>query len=39
MSLGARSGECGGWVMTGMFVSASAKNCCITGDVWLGALS
>jgi hypothetical protein len=36
-SLGARSGECDGWVMTGMFFSA--RNCCAISDVWLGALS
>ena len=36
-SLGGRSGECGVWVMTGMLFSA--KNCCTTSDVWLGALS
>lgn len=35
-SLGGRSGDCGGWVMTGM--SVSARNCSTTGDVWLGAL-
>jgi len=34
-SLGARSGEYGGWVMTGMLFSA--RNCCTTSDVWLGA--
>jgi len=34
-SLGARSGEYGGWVMTRMLFSA--RNCCTTGDVWLGA--
>jgi len=34
-SLGARSGEYGGWVMTGMLFLA--RNCCITSDVWLGA--
>ena len=36
-SLGVRSGEYGGWVMTGMLLSA--RNCCTTSDVWLGALS
>jgi hypothetical protein len=36
-SLGARSGEYGGWMMTGMFFSE--RNCCTTSDVWLGALS
>ena len=36
-SLGARSGEYGGWEMTGMFFSA--RNCCTTSDVWLGAYS
>jgi len=34
-SLGARSGEYGGWVMTGMLYSA--RNCCTTSDVWIGA--
>jgi len=33
--LGARSGDYGGWVMTGMLFSA--RNCCTTDDVWLGA--
>ena len=36
-SLGARSREYGGWVMTGMVFSV--RNCCTTSDVWLGALS
>jgi hypothetical protein len=36
-SLGARFGEYGGWVMTGMLFSA--RKCCTTSDVWLGALS
>jgi len=36
-SLGARSGEYGGWVMTGMLFSA--RNCCTTSDVWLGAFA
>ena len=36
-SLGARSRKYGGWVMTGMLFSA--KNCCTTSDVWLGASS
>ena len=36
-SLGARSGEYGGWVTTGMLFSAS--NCYTTSDGWLGALS
>ena len=36
-SLGARSREYGGWVMTGMLFSA--RNCCKTSDVWLGASS
>jgi hypothetical protein len=36
-SLRARSGEYGGWVMTGMFFSA--RDGCTTSDVWLGALS
>jgi hypothetical protein len=36
-SLGARFGEYVGLVTTGM--SFSAKNCCATSDVWLGALS
>ena len=36
-SLGARSLEYGGWVMTGMLFSA--RNCCTTSDVWLGASS
>jgi len=35
-ALGARSGEHGVWVMTGMLFSAS--NCCTTSDVWLGVL-
>jgi len=34
-SLGARSGEYGGWVMTRTLFSA--RNCCTTIDVWLGA--
>jgi len=34
-SLGTRSGGYGGWVMIGMLFSA--RNCCTTGDVWLGA--
>jgi len=34
-SLGERSGDYGGWVMTGMLFSA--RNCCTTSDVWLGA--
>ena len=34
-SLGARSGDYGGWVMTGMLFSG--RNCCTTSDVWLGA--
>ena len=36
-SLGARFREYGGWVMTGMLFSA--RNCCTTSDVWLGASS
>jgi len=36
-SLGVRSGEYGGWVMAWMLFSA--RNCCATSDVWLGALS
>jgi hypothetical protein len=36
-SLGARSGEYGGWAMTRMLFSA--RNCYTTSDVWLGALS
>jgi hypothetical protein len=36
-SLGVRSGEYGGWVMTGML--SSVRNCYTTSDVWLGALS
>jgi len=36
-SLGARSGEYGGWVMTGMLLSA--RNRCTTSDVWLDVLS
>jgi hypothetical protein len=36
-SLGARFGEYGGWMTTGIIVSA--KNCCTTSDAWLGALS
>jgi hypothetical protein len=35
-SLGAWSGEYGGWVMTEML--SSLRNCCTTSDVWLGAL-
>jgi hypothetical protein len=34
-SLGRRSGERGGCVMTGIFFF-SARNCCTTRDVWLG---
>jgi hypothetical protein len=34
MSLVARSGEYGDWVMTGMLFSA--RNCCTTSNVWLG---
>jgi len=34
-SLGARSADYGGWVMTGMLFAA--RNCCTTSDVWLGA--
>ena len=36
-SLGARFGEYGGWVMTGMLFSA--RNCGTTSDVWLGAFA
>ena len=36
-SPGARSGEHGGWVMTEMLFSA--RNCCTTRDVWLGAFA
>jgi len=36
-SRGARSREYGGWVMKGMLFSA--RNCCTTSDVWLGASS
>jgi len=36
-SLGARSGEYDGWVMTGMLFSV--RNCGTISDVWLGALS
>jgi hypothetical protein len=36
-SLRARSGEYGGRVITGMLFSA--RNCCTTTSVWLGALS
>jgi len=36
-SLGARSGKYSGWVMIGMLFSA--RNCCTTSDVWLGALA
>ena len=36
-SLGARSGDYGRWVMTGMLFSA--RNCCTTSDVWLGAFA
>jgi hypothetical protein len=32
-SLGGTSGECGGWVMRGEFVSV--RNRCATGDMWL----
>jgi hypothetical protein len=35
-SLRARSGEYVGWVVTGIFFST--RNCCTTGDMWLGAL-
>ena len=37
MSLGARRGDSGGWMITGM--PLWARNCCKTRDVWLGALS
>jgi len=36
-SLGATSGEYGGWVMIGMLFSG--RNCCTTSDVWLGAFT
>jgi len=36
-SLGARSRQYGGWVMTGMLFSA--RNCCTTSDVRLGAIT
>jgi len=36
-SLGVRSGEYGGRVMTGTLFSA--RNCCTTSDVWLGAFA
>ena len=36
-SLGTRSRQYGGWVMTGMLFLT--RNCCTTGDLWLGALS
>jgi hypothetical protein len=36
-SLVTGSGECGGWMMTGMVLSE--RNCCTTSYVWLSALS
>ena len=36
-SLGARSGDYGGWVTTGMLFLV--RNCCTTSDVWLGAFA
>jgi hypothetical protein len=35
-SLGVRSREYGGWVMTGMLFAA--RNCCTTSDVWFSTL-